>query len=232
MCMKSALGKKLDDISGAALANGVKIIPTLLEISDDIGLIARLDTDDFASIVSDVRPKMLYIWNEKFDARDGAIENLEDEFNSSGNGIPNPTEYIFSSDSRFVELVRRWQKKDGETSRFVASFIIDGIVHVASEQTEWFSAFENEATQLAEALLCERAEQAENLRSASVESLRRMARRLVEDPRFNAPKASRAKREYLASTLFPDIDDRTIRLAVEEAENLSWLDANRGNPKV
>ncbi len=103
--------------------------------------------------------------------------------------------------------------------------MFEGVLHVIVEEEAWMEEFEDAVMAVAEAMKEDGQEQSVNRSAEEKKALRDRVETLVSDPRFGAPKISRAKRTHLASVLFPDLDDRTIYLIVEEAENTAWLAA-------
>ena len=64
------------------------------------------------------------------------------------------------------------------------------------------------------------------------ERLHSLSRQLAGDLRFVAPKTSRTKRLFLASTLFESVDESDLWQIVERAENIVWLAANPKTDKI
>jgi hypothetical protein len=228
MSIKSQLDEGVEAIRGAGAAIGTKIISALV-LGSDKGrtLTVGLERADFVELIAHVRPPVLYLWEQQFEAKTMAIANLEGDGDWGGDDPDGEAEPEIVKDARFKSLTKRWRAHDGQLSRFAASFMAQGILHTTIEAEVWVDKFESEVEQLAEQLSQEGAEEESRLNAADEKDIRDKARLLAADPLFSAPKGSRAKREYLASDLFPSIDDRTISRIVEEAEKIEWLQAGR-----
>ena len=92
--------------------------------------------------------------------------------------------------------------------------------HTAIGRAEWYEEFLDDAA-LAAGQAIERGENA--LESERRAQVRRYATALMADPRYNAPKATKGKREHLCQEINPDLNERTCARIVEEAENMAWL---------
>lgn len=100
-----------------------------------------------------------------------------------------------------------------------------GLMNVATGLAPWYEGFLQEAGPAIDAALAGIADSTE---AESRRTLRAQARTLLADPRFNAPKVTRSKREFLAREIFPGLRAKACEHAVEEAENLAWFESSPG----
>jgi hypothetical protein len=230
MSEKPQVEEGVEAILSAGETVGAKVIPALV-LGTDKGrtLTVGLERPDFLGLVAHVRPAVIYLWVEEFEARTLAIATLEDGEHREAGGAEGEVDPEIVTEIRFKSLVKRWRAHDRQKSRFAASFMVHGILHTTIESEAWLGQFESEVDQLAVELSQEEDDEQSKLNAAEARDLREKAGRLAADPMFTAPKGSRAKREYLASDLFPGLDDHTISWIVEEAEKIEWLQAGRRN---
>jgi hypothetical protein len=86
----------------------------------------------------------------------------------------------------------------------------------------WYEAFDDRVEELINDL---RASEEDERRLIDLDrrtKIKERARVLSGHAKFNAPKATKARRAYLAAQLFPDAEDLDIAAMVEEAESISW----------
>jgi hypothetical protein len=229
MSTKADAEKRVEAIRIAAETNSAKIVSALVLGGSDSGIPAvALGLAEFVDLIAHVRPKVLYLWEQRFDAQVMAIEDIEGDDTTDDEDMEEEVASEMLEDARFKTLVKRWRTRDGQISRLAGSFMMEGILHVLFESEAWAEEFDSEVQQLAESFAQHHADKLIALRAEAAAAIREKARQLSADPMFNAPKVSRAKREYLALHLFAGADDRTIGMIVEEAEKLDWLETGRG----
>ena len=206
------------DIRAVAKECGALIVEAALPLETKAPVVA-VASADFPDLIRHVRPKLVYLLVASFDAEEGTREVLEREDD-------NPIEL-----PRITKFSSKWRSRNGKTFRVAVGVMCEGILHWLVEDTDWFAEFETEAEALKQELDEAREEREEKSREQSERALaveRReqfapLIKQLIADPRFSGPKVGVAKRTVLAQTLFPDLDNGTIRAIVEQAENDHWL---------
>ncbi|HJW77331.1 MAG: hypothetical protein ACJ8DU_07760 [Microvirga sp.] len=191
------------------------VIPVLPSRIERAPLTAAVDVPDIMALIRHVRPRVVYLAEDRFSALDYTGSLLVDD-DTDDNTLKDP---------RVRALASEWRSHDGELCRVGFGMMFEGVLHVIVEEEAWMEEFEDAVMAVAEAMKEDGQEQSVNRSAEEKKALRDRVETLVSDPRFGAPKISRAKRTHLASVLFPDLDDRTIYLIVEEAENTAWLAA-------
>jgi len=218
MATEPNLAERLELVRNTALECGSAIVTAIMVITNQQdGYKVSLGLDEFLSLLSQCRPRIVYHHANEFDAEENLLIELNVEEEEDG------TE-LLSKNSQFKALIKKWTKKNGQVSSFIASFVMDGVLHVVWEQPTWIDEFEAEAKELDSSLTEGRRHVADQKKKADRARFGDAARELCKHPRFNAGRWSFEKREYLAKTLFPNVDDHEIRIIVEEATNMGWIE--------
>ncbi|WP_105433015.1 hypothetical protein [Neorhizobium sp. T6_25] len=215
MTESADLDRMEKDVRQAAGGVGAMILETVLA-SDNLPAVA-VDGVTFAALVQHLRPRLIYMMITTFTAAEDVAVHFdvhEDEL-----------------DRDLKKLATQWASKDGQSSRLALGLMADGILHGVVETADWFSDFEAEADEVAEARHQEQEdaftklqEQERSRREADEKKrLAPLVKKLLADPRFTASKISAAKRLSLAEMVFPDEDRSTLKKAVERAANEIWL---------
>jgi hypothetical protein len=100
---------------------------------------------------------------------------------------------------------------------------VDGVLHTSSASAEWHDAFD----EIVDDVLAKASEEAQSRdeqqsRAVSAEVAAK-AKTLAAHPSFGHGRVSFEKRLTLAMALFEGADERELREATREAENLFWL---------
>jgi hypothetical protein len=219
------LEEEVEAIGQAATAIGARMVWTIpVAENDSRTLVATLEFAEFLALIPHARPRVVYLWKRGFEAHAMALHSLIDNDDDTGEEVDEEVGNEIANDARFASIVKRWCSRDGEIGSFVASFILDGILHTAVESEAWLDEFNDDVSELAESLGEDTEGEEARIAAAELAEIRDKAKQLAADPLFNGPKVSRAKREYLARHLFADMEERTISFIVEEAENMQWLE--------
>ena len=216
MATEPNLAERLELLRKAALECGSALVTAILGATNQQGgYKADLGLDEFLNLLRQYRPRIIYLHAEEFDAEKNLLSELS-IVDEDGNEP-------LSKNSQFQTQIKKWAKKNGQISLFLASFIMAGVLHVVWEQPTWIDEFEAQAKELDSSLTEERRRMDDQKKKAERARFGDVARELCKHPRFNAPRWSFEKREYLAKSLFPELDDSEIRIMVEEATNMSWI---------
>lgn len=218
MTTDSNLTEKIELVRKTTLECGSSLVTALLVLPDEqSGYRVTLALDDFLSLMDQCRPRIVYLHSDMFDADEDLRIHLDvEDDDKDGNEV-------LSKNSKFKALVKKWAKKNGQVSTIASSFVVDNVVHLVWEQPAWIDEFEVDAEDLQSSL-------AEGMRLVKEQRARTdharfsdAAKELCNHPKFSAGRPSFEKREYLARSLFPELDDYAIRSIVEEATNMDWL---------
>jgi hypothetical protein len=202
-------------------AIGTKVVLSSVAGSDRVPS-ARLEPKDFLELLKICTPRLVYLFEDRFDAEKEALLQAEaDPDNESEEDSFAP-----STTPQYKSMVKRWSSHDGELCSLTAFFMLDGILHVLTEREAWLGEFEDEVDTLLSKLENERDERLETIRAREESEVAEKARKLAHDPRFNVSRPTVAKREALAKSLFPGMDPRLIKITVKEADKLLWLEKN------
>lgn len=171
---------------------------------------------EFCDLIAALKPKVIYREDGQFDAEEEARDRLSIELDGSDDtGI--------ADHPSLVGLLRTWSKRHGKTSLQVACFLAEGVIHTCAVKEDWYENFEAalEEVYLDMASILEASRQME--RREVDPAIHERAVRLAEHAAFNAPKASKEKRTYLAETLFPDLAPNVLWRVVDRATSIAWL---------
>jgi hypothetical protein len=205
----------LELINKASRESGSAIVTALVPINVNEGVhTVRLDLDSFLQLLSECRPRVVYIQIGEFESEENLRSVLDVEM---------ADEDPVSESALFKTLVKRWAKFNGEIDQYAASFMIDGVLHVVFTQTNWFDEFETAAEELTHSLGEQKFRAAEQKQMAERVRLAASVKQLNEHPVFHAGRPSFEKKKYLAKKLFPNAEEEEIRVIVDEATNENWL---------
>ena len=203
-----------------------------------------LDPAEFLEALSLFHPKAVYVETSEFRAKWQVVtfhdwSEADDDEDDEGEGYDVDDEddatYIPSEEqlNRIMERhpaveaeVQKWSRYDGKTYMVAALFFADGVYHTTSLIEDWMQELNVSRMQLKKSHI-EAAEAAgHTLRGKKRAAFLERAERLARDPMFNAPKATREKREYLASRLFPALREGDWSALVAEAANMVWYNTS------
>jgi len=217
-------------IREAAKGIGATVVPSpLLVRKSEMVPSAILDCDGFVAAVVGIRPRAIYLAEEEFEAKEAVHAELMSEL---GGGSDDDDDDEEGEDGGLLDLpsvrqlIRRRQKHDNSISSYTARFMVDGVLHFWGQTEDWYQTFDGELNLLVEELSASEEVRLRHNDAATRAVIVERAKVLAEHPLFKAPKATKAKRAYLASQLFPDSEDLDINRIVEEADNISWYQAH------
>ncbi len=198
---------ELDEFAAKARSTAVEYGALVIDAEINLersSAAAEIEPEAFFVIIAHLRPRAIYMHEVAFD--------LEAEID--GELIEEP---------RLKAFERKWRKREGQLCRVSAWAWSNGVFHSAMAEIKWISEFRSELIDLGEIVDGDM----EQMRDADARERRAERRKamhtLLADPRFNAPKGSKAKREYLAEALFPEMSPREIIDVVSDAESELWL---------
>jgi hypothetical protein len=215
--MAETLETRLLRIEHAANEYDCLITNAVLLTDESVGHRVQLSLDEFITLLRHCRPRVVYLFADKFDSRDSLLAYLE---------IDEDDDPEFAESPRVMALVKHHAHRNGELASCLASFMFDGILHTVFEQTVWLDEFEMRADELEILLADERRQKNERDLKRYVQTTREHAKMLCENPKFTDGRPSREKRTYLARSLFPDLSSQEIHALVDEATNMDWLSGN------
>jgi hypothetical protein len=102
--------------------------------------------------------------------------------------------------------------------------MLDGVLHYWAQTEDWYNIFDHELGELIEELNASEDDRRNRLDSEKVAKLSERANILAEHAMFNAPKATKAKRAYLASRLFPGSNRPVAKVHASDSPG-DWLNA-------
>ncbi|ACM35479.1 MULTISPECIES: hypothetical protein [Rhizobium/Agrobacterium group] len=176
-----------------------------------------IDANRFPALIEHLKPRLVYMILTTFDGREDVAAALDVDAEEL--------------DRDEKKLADKWTKHNGQTSCLGLGVMHDGIVHAVIVKPDWFEEFEEETEvfrsarhDAINAAFARHQEKERAQREADEKNrLGPVVKKLVADPRFNAPKISAAKRLALAETIFPDLDKASAKKAVDRAANELWL---------
>lgn len=215
MSESAELDRIAKEVRAAAEACGAMILDTM--VAEGNVPAAVLDTDKFPALIEHLKPRLVYMVVNKFDALEDFVSELEAD------------EEDLDRDQK--KAVDKWAKHNDQTSCLMLGVIHDGILHAVIDRPEWMEEFEEEIgifkaarhEAINEMFARQQTEERERREAEEKKQLAPIIKKLVSDPRFNAAKISAAKRLALAETMFPQQDRTTLKKAVEKATNELWL---------
>jgi hypothetical protein len=227
---KETLAARFDRIGQAARESNSRLVEAVLKSENQEGYRVQLSLDAFLELLKSCKPRVLYAFGNTFSARDTLIDELltesDDDVEEEADMEGTDSEKQLLADPRVKPLLEEFAHYDGQMESFLVTFVVDGVLHSVFEQETWAANFEN-GVQALEALFdAERNRVLECEFESDRAELRQHAERLCAHPKFNEGRPSREKREYLARSLFKDLDGREISWIVDEATNMQWLNAS------
>ena len=195
------------NVREAAHELGSLVIDTAVEAGKRIP-VAVVNEGEFLSLVRHIRPRLIYLNEQTFDP-DALFEDDEiGEF------------------PKAKALAKGWRRWNGQVARVYAFVVADGVLHGLQIDADWYGPVEEAADALVKEL-----GGGENIdvdmtarAAADRKIIESKAALLVKDARFAMPKATKAKKQLLAETLFPDVEHRLLWAIVDRADALVWLD--------
>lgn len=213
-----ALEERFARIEKAAEESGSFVVTSVIAGERHETYRVSMELESFLALLKHCRPPVLYLFADKFDARE-TVETwweIDEDDEDDAARMAEP---------RVREMIRKASRYEGQTGTVLASFFVGHVIHSCYEEAEWLTEFEEQADDLEEHLADDR-RRMENGESAREDAeRRRYAKTLCEHPKFNDGRPSREKRIYLAESLFPDLDRMMILRIVDEAASMHWLNA-------
>jgi hypothetical protein len=210
--------EKLEDrfalVESTARESGSFIVTAVLPREDSVGYRVQMSLEQFLLLLSHCRPRVVYAFADEFDSRDSLLASLE---------VSDDNEAVVTARPDVKSLMKQAARHNGQLGSFLAGFLVDGVLHTVFEQTEWLDEFETRADDIEVLLNNQRQQELSQSSAAETAKTREHAKKLCGHPKFNDGRPSREKREYLARSLFPELDRAEISRVVEEATNMSWL---------
>lgn len=208
------LEERFRQIERVAHDSGSFIVNAILPCKDSTAYRVQMSLEQFLSLLSHCRPRVVYAFADEFEARDSLLAYLQ---------VSEDDTATVTARSDVKSLMKQASHHNGQLGSFLSGFIVDGVLHTVFEQTEWLDEFESRADDLETLLDEHRQRQLDQYSATEAARIREHAKMLWEHPKFNDGRPSREKREYLARSLFPDLGRAEISGVVEEATNMSWL---------
>lgn len=182
----------------------------------------RVSQRDFVELIQQIKPKVVFVFGPHFDARRSTLDSILPDQDEDADELRSETLNEIENDPLVKSLIKRFQKFDDQLEFLAASFF-DGIVtYHFFESAHWADDFHEQLEQYLDTQEDLRLERIEVDNAREHGEFERAMTQLISDPRFSAPKASRAKRLYLAETLFPEMPEYDRRKLVERGELKLW----------
>ena len=201
-----------------------------------------LDPDEFLEAMSLLRPRVVYVetsdfrakwqivpfhnWSKGDDEEDEGEDGVDDDDDDDDDVVHIPSEEeLDRTIAKFPAVkaeVRKWSGHDGQLYMVAALFFADGVYHTMSLVERWMQEFYVSRAQLKISHIESAVSAGRNSRSKRRTVFLERAEQLANNPMFTAPKATREKREDLASKLFPDLEESEWGALVAEAANIIW----------
>jgi hypothetical protein len=135
MNSKAKLDDQLERVRMAALDAGSFLVTATVNPGDDRGRYnAYLPLDEFLTLLSPCRPRIVYLRSDTFESKEAVLDSL------AGGGEADSWE----EDASVEALIKRWAIHDGEIGMFSASFFMEGVLHFVLEDADWLQEFEQE----------------------------------------------------------------------------------------
>jgi hypothetical protein len=214
MTNQNKLETVFERIVSAVRESGGVIVQSMLRADSDPGYRVNLSLQDFLLLVGHCRPRVVYAFADKFDARESLLIHLEIEDDDADDFMAKP---------EVKAIIEQAASHNGELGSFIVNFFADGVLHTVCERASWVAEFEESADALQQSLDEQGWMRNEEREALESEDFRAKAKQLCEHSKFNDGRPSHDKRSYLARSLFPDVDGTDIHRIVNEATNMSWL---------
>ncbi len=186
----------------------------------------RVSHCELVDLIQHIKPKVVFFFCPHFSASQEAMEFLVPEADDEGdNEFELDRRKQIENDLKFKSLVKRYRQFRGEFSFLLSSFIDNQIAFYSYDAAPWFQEFWQDLDQYKQRLNDERLERFEDENLQETKAIESAVTQLLNDPRFVAPRTSRAKRLYLAENLFPEMFESQRQKVVERAELKLWLDS-------
>ncbi|MFM0002046.1 hypothetical protein PQR57_13540 [Paraburkholderia dipogonis] len=212
------LEERFTRIEKAAEESGSFVVTSVLANEGNETYRISMELEPFVALLKHCRPPVLYVFADKFDAR----QTFEAWWEIDGEDAEDAA---LMAEPRVRQMIRQASRFESQIGTVLASFFVGNVLHSCFEQADWLTRFEEEAEEL-EAQLVEERRRRENGDLAREDTERRTyAKTLCEHPTFNEGRPSREKRIYLAESLFPDLDRMMILRIVDEAANMHWMNS-------
>jgi hypothetical protein len=177
-----------------------------------------LDPGEILRLIAIIKPRLLYVHQEWFDYDAAVEECLTDLGLETGDDL----------DISPLSALKRYGKAyNGKLCLVYVGFVVENVLHLCLEESDWYSAFQDDVEELSERLKAVLVENRKKLNLKLALEVKRKAEILAKDPAFNFNRAGREKRTYLAEELFPDSDWSEISQIVDEATNIDFLNKAR-----
>jgi hypothetical protein len=225
---KETLDAQFERIGQAANESESHLVEAVLRSENQEGYRVTLSLDAFLALLKSCKPRVIYAFANRFNAREGLIDELLPEPNVDDEEADldgTDAEKALLANPKVAPLIREFKCYDGKVESFLATFVVDGVLHSVFEQEDWALAFENGVSELKTLLRAERRNSEDAEYEAQRAQMHEHAKTLCAHPKFADGRPSKEKREYLAQSLFPQLDERVLSLIVDEATNMLWLNA-------
>jgi hypothetical protein len=178
----------------------------------------QLDVEEMLRLVSVLKPQLLYLQEQWFDAASEIADCSE------GLEVDGADEIDISP----LSILRKRNKiYDGSLCLVCVGFVVNSVLHFTVDEPEWYTEFQTDLEQQVERL---KVIQLENLKNSNLNSaleIKRKASVLAKHPAFNFNRPSRDKRTYLAEEIFPECNYAEISQIVDEATHIDWRNQGR-----
>lgn len=202
-----------------------------------------MDVQEFTSLLGVLRPPVLYIHKDHFEAKIDVPLSMATALGLPGGGLDDfldgDTEDADESAdearvkqfvrSELAKLVKKWGKHDGELAEMSSYIVYESVLHTVTVEANWLADLYDELddvaarkTEMEEQDHAGYLERTSSEKATQARLVNEMAGALVKDPRYTAPKSSKQKRAFLAETLYPDAEPYIRLMAVERADNMVW----------
>lgn len=244
MLTKPTLNPAYSKIKDVARSHNALLIEAdLLDPDDSHAYVAELNEDQFIQALDHLKPKVVYVTLSLFsaeqmlyvglkleaDEEDAELENDEasDTEGTEADTGPIPlasARHRFAETEKAKSFLSKWKKRDGQNYGLDAFFVYETVIHRLHLNEPWITPFWVEIDDLAELLREQRANERDNVRAEDRAELDTLARKLLEDPLFHAPKVTKEKRQYLAERIFPELSNFYCAKIVAHAVNMYWYE--------
>jgi hypothetical protein len=222
-----------ESIRQAAQDSASFVVDAVLSSEHQEGFQIVLPLDSFIGLLKSCKPRVIYAFANPFNTRDALSELLlasDDEADDDVDGQMDEEgrsdkENRLLADARVAALVEAFEGFDGQIESFIASFVVEGVLHTVYEKSDWAENFQNGVDELNALLRVELTESRGAEYEVNQAKTRECAQTLSTHPKFIEGRPSREKREYLARSLFPELSESEIFAIVDEATNMQWLNS-------
>ena len=232
---------KIKDV--ARSHNALLIEADFLDPDENHAYVAELNEEQFIRALDHLKPQVVYIRLSLFSSEqifytslklDDDEEDTEPETDDADDtegvetdaGSPTPTSagHPFAETKEAKAFLSKWKKRDGQHYALDAIFVYETVIHRFRLDEPWVTPFWGELHELAELRKEQRANERDNVRAKDREEFDSLARQLLANPLFHAPKMTKEKRQYLAERMFPDLTNFYCAKIVAHAMNIHWYE--------